>query len=58
MLTATSGDAAGALTNPSDVPSREAAVQAFLAAPLLLEPTALKIEHITSLLALATGGPT
>ena len=57
MLTATTGVAAGDPANPSEVPIREVAVQAFLAAPLLPDPAALKIDHITAMLALATGGP-
>ena len=54
MSTTIAGGAVGDLTNPSGVPSTKAAIQAFLAAPLLTESTALKIDHITSLRALAT----
>jgi hypothetical protein len=41
----------------SKTPSRSEAIQTFLAAPLLSEPTTLKIYHGTALLALSIGGP-
>jgi hypothetical protein len=57
MLTETPGVAAGDPANPSEIPSREEAVHTFLAAPLLPDPAAMKIDHVMAMLALASGGP-
>jgi len=58
MSTTIAGGAVGDLADPAGEPNREATMQAFLAGPLFPEPTALTIYHITTLLALAAGGPT
>ncbi len=58
MSTTIAGGAVGDLADPSGEPSKEAIILDFHAAPLLPEPTALKIDHITTLLALDDGRPT